>query len=277
MYELILEPGSRARRYWRDLWRYRELFFTLAWRDISVRYRQTVVGITWAVLQPLVTMIVMTIVFSRVAKLQSEGAAPYALMVIAGMLPWQFFASSLSAASMSLLSNSGLISKVYFPRMIIPAASVVTSLVDLLIGFVILLGMMVWFRFLPDWRIVTLPLFMLLAALVATGLGLFFAALNVNFRDFRYVIPFLVQFGLYISPVGYSSSLVRERLGDTAFAAYCLNPMVGVIDGFRWAILGGNAELNTLGIAISAGMATLSLMVGVWYFRRAENKFADVI
>lgn len=274
-HELIIEPGARRKHYWRDLWAYRELFLTLAWRDISVRYRQTVIGIAWAVLQPLLTMIVMTVVFSRVAKLSSEGGAPYAVMVIAAMLPWQFFSTAFAQASQSLVAGANLISKVYFPRMIIPAAAVVTSFVDFLIGLVILLAMMVWFRFLPDWRIITLPLFMLLAGLAATGAGLFFASLNVKYRDFRYVVPFIVQFGLYLSPVGYSSSIVRDRLGDGAFIAYCLNPMVGVIDGFRWAIIGG--ELNIVGVAMACGVIALTLMIGVAYFRRTENRFADVI
>jgi lipopolysaccharide transport system permease protein len=276
MHDLIIEPGTRSRQYWRDLWRYRELFYTLAWRDISVRYRQTVVGAAWAVLQPLVTMLIMTVVFSRVANLSSEGHAPYSLMVIAGMLPWQFFATAVTASSMSLLSNSVIISKVYFPRMIVPAGSVITSFVDFLIGFTILLVMMVWFRFAPNWHIVFLPLFMGLAFFAATGLGLFFAALNVKFRDFRYVVPFLVQFGLYISPVGYSSAVVRERFGDTLFIAYCANPMVGVIDGFRWAIL-GDVELNWIGVGMSCAVVTLMLGLGVWYFRRTENGFADIL
>jgi lipopolysaccharide transport system permease protein len=277
MHELIIEPGARGKAYWRDLWRYRELFTTLAWRDISVRYRQTVVGAAWALLQPLLTMIIMTILFGRVAQLSSEAGAPYALMVIAGMLPWQFFSSALTAAAGSLVANSSLISKIYFPRMIIPAASVVTSFVDFLVSFVILVGMLVWFQHLPDWRILTLPLFAAMAFAVATGLGLFFAALNVKYRDFRYIVTFVVQFGLYISPVGYSSSLVKERFGDTAFSLYCLNPMVGVIDGFRWAVLGGNTELNWIGLVSSLGTVVLAASLGVWYFRRTESRFADII
>lgn len=277
MHELIIEPGARGKAYWSDLWRYRELFTTLAWRDISVRYRQTVVGAAWALLQPLLTMVIMTILFGRVAQLSSEGGAPYALMVIAGMLPWQFFSSALTAAAGSLVANSSLISKIYFPRMIIPAASVVTSFVDFLVSFVILVGMLVWFQHLPDWRILTLPLFAAMAFAVATGLGLFFAALNVKYRDFRYIVTFVVQFGLYISPVGYSSSLVKERFGDTAFSLYCLNPMVGVIDGFRWAVLGGNTELNWIGLVSSLGTVVLAASLGVWYFRRTESRFADII
>jgi lipopolysaccharide transport system permease protein len=236
-----------------------------------------VVGAAWALLQPLLTMIIMTILFGRVAQLSSEAGAPYALMVIAGMLPWQFFSSALTAAAGSLVANSSLISKIYFPRMIIPAASVVTSFVDFLVSFVILVGMLVWFQHLPDWRILTLPLFAAMAFAVATGLGLFFAALNVKYRDFRYIVTFVVQFGLYISPVGYSSSLVKERFGDTAFSLYCLNPMVGVIDGFRWAVLGGNTELNWIGLVSSLGTVVLAASLGVWYFRRTESRFADII
>jgi lipopolysaccharide transport system permease protein len=276
-YDLVIQSGWKGRGYWRELWRYRELFYTLAWRDISVRYRQTVVGLAWAILQPLLTMVVMTVVFGRLAKLSSDGDAPYALLVTAGMLPWQFFAGAFAGASQSLVSNAGLISKVYFPRMIVPASSVVTSLVDLLIAFVILLALMVWFQFLPDWRLVTLPLFIALGFLTATGFGLLIAALNVKYRDFRHVIPFIIQFGLYVSPVGYSSQVVKNQLGDTLYTVYCLNPMVGVIDGFRWSILGGQAPLDPVAIGMSLLSVTVMLAIGVRYFRRAENTFADVI
>jgi len=274
---IIIEPGGADLLYWQDLWRYRELFYILAWRDLSVRYKQTSIGIAWAVLQPLLTMLVMTVVFGVVARLPSEGNAPYALLVFAGMLPWQFFASALSSASQSMLGNANLISKVYFPRMIIPAGAVITSFVDLLIGFVLLLGMMAWYQYWPSWRIVALPLFMAMAFLAALGPGLLLTALNVKYRDFRYVIPFVVQFGLYASPVGYSSTLIRQRLGDTAFAVYSLNPMVGVIDGFRWAILGQPATIQLGGLVISSVVIALLMAVGVWYFRRTERSFADVI
>ena len=276
-YELVLEDGARSRHYWRDLWRYRELFFTLAWRDIAVRYKQTVVGVAWAVLQPLFTMLVMTIVFGRVANLRSEGNAPYALLVFAAMLPWQFFSTAVSTASQSLVANSGLISKVYFPRMIIPAGAVVTSFIDFLIGLVILAAILIWYRFVPDWHIITLPLFVVLAFFASTGLGLFFTALNVKYRDFRYVIPFMIQFGLYISPVGYSSSIIREKFGDTVAQIYALNPMVGVIEGFRWAILGGQSALDVQSLVISTVVVIASMMLGVWYFRKTEKRFADII
>jgi lipopolysaccharide transport system permease protein len=275
--ELVLEPGRADRQYWRDLWRYRELFYILAWRDVSVRYKQTVVGVAWAVIQPFLTMLIMTVVFGKVAGLPSEGAAPYALLVFAAMLPWQFFATSLAAASQSLVGNANLISKVYFPRMIIPASAVITSFVDFLISFVILAAMMVWYQFWPYWRIATLPLFVVLALLAASGPGLFITALNVKYRDFRYVIPFVVQLGLYVSPVAYSSSVIRQRFGDGVFALYSLNPMVGVIDGFRWAILGGEATIYWPGFALSVTFSLVFLVVGIWYFRKTERSFADVI
>lgn len=276
-HRLVIEPGRAERQYWRDLWRYRELFYVLAWRDISVRYKQTVIGVAWALIQPLATMLVMTVIFGYVAKLPSEGAAPYAIMVFAAMLPWQFFSTSLSSASQSLVGNANLISKVYFPRMIIPAGAVITSFVDFLISFVILLGMMVWYQFWPDWRILTLPLFVALAFLAAMGPGLLITALNVKYRDFRYVIPFLVQFGLYVSPVGFSSSVIRERFGDKIFALYSLNPMVGVIDGFRWAILGGESAIYWPGFLISLAFVLFFLWLGIRYFRQTEKTFADVI
>ena len=276
-YRLVIEPGRAERQYWRDLWRYRELFYVLAWRDISVRYKQTVVGVAWALIQPLATMVIMTLIFGMVAGLPSEGSAPYAIMVFAAMLPWHFFSTSLSSASQSLVGNANLISKVYFPRMIIPAAAVITSFVDFLISFAILLAMCVWYRFWPDWRILALPLFVVLAFLAAIGPGLLITALNVKYRDFRYVIPFLVQFGLYISPVAFSSSVIRERFGDNVFAIYSLNPMVGVIDGFRWAILGGHSTIYWPGFLISMAFVTFFLWLGVRYFRQTEKTFADLI
>lgn len=275
--ELILEAGRAERQYWRDLWRYRELFYILAWRDISVRYKQTAVGVAWALIQPLLTMVIMTVIFGKVARLPSEGTAPYALLVFAAMLPWMFFSTALSTASQSLVANAHLISKVYFPRMIVPASSVITSFVDFLVSFLVLLGMMAWYRFWPDWHILTLPLFMALAFLAAIGPGLWITALNVKYRDFRYVIPFLLQFGLYLSPVAYSSSLIRDRFGDVAFALYSLNPMVAVIDGFRWAILGGQATIYWPGFLLSLVLVGVLLYVGIRYFRQTERTFADII
>jgi lipopolysaccharide transport system permease protein len=251
--------------------------YILAWRDIAVRYKQTLIGIAWALLQPLAQMVVMVLIFSKVAQLPSQGAAPYALMVFAAMLPWQFFATSVSGASMSIATNANLISKVYFPRLIIPVAAVVTSLVDFLIAFLILVALMVWYGYPPTWRLFTLPLFIALAILAAFGPGLLITALNTKYRDFRYVIPFIVQFGLYVSPVGFSSDVVRDRLGESLFLLYSLNPMVGVIEGFRWAILGGEAHLHATSLALSCGLSAALLLLGVLYFRRLERNFADVI
>lgn len=277
MQELIIEPGRTEKNYWGDLWRYRELFYILAWRDISVRYKQTAIGITWALLQPLLTTLVMTVIFSKVAGLESEGNAPYSIMVFAAMLPWQFFSTSLSSASQSLVTDSKLISKVYFPRMVIPASAVITSFVDFLISFSILVCMMAWFQFWPDWRVLTLPIFVGIAFLAAMGPGLLITALNVKYRDFRYVIPFLVQFGLYISPVGFSSSEIREKFGEDIFLLYSLNPLVSVIDGFRWAILGGEASIFWPGFALSLTVVLAFLSFGIWYFRKMEKTFADII
>ncbi|MBD2096312.1 ABC transporter permease [Trichocoleus sp. FACHB-591] len=270
--ELIIEAGRTESQYWKDLWRYRELFYFLAWRDILVRYKQTVIGIAWALIRPFLTMIVFTIVFGNLAKLPS-GGAPYPILVFAAMLPWQFFASALAECSNSLIVNSNLISKVYFPRLIVPSSAVIVSFVDFLISGMILLALMIWFNFVPDWRILTLPLFILLAFAAAMGSGLWLAALNVKYRDFRYIVPFIVQFGLYISPVGFSSSIVPPQWR----LLYSINPMVGVIDGFRWAILGGEAQLYWPGFILSTGLVALLLLTGIWYFRQTERTFADVI
>jgi len=275
--ELVLEAGRTERHYWRDLWRYRELLYILAWRDIAVRYKQTAIGVAWALLQPLAQMVVMVVIFSKVANMPSDGGAPYALMVFAAMLPWQFFATSVSSASMSIAGNANLISKVYFPRLIVPAAAVVTSLVDFFIAFAILVALMLWYGYAPSWRMLTLPLFVLLALFAAFGPGLLITALNTEYRDFRYVIPFIVQFGLYVSPVGFSSEVIRERFGDALFLLYSINPMVGVIDGFRWAILGGEVPLHMPALALSFVLSAGFLALGVLYFRRLERSFADVV
>ena len=270
--ELLIEPGRTEKNYWNDLWRYRELFYILAWRDISVRYKQTAIGVIWALLRPFLAMVIFTVVFGRIAKLPSNGI-PYPILVFAAMLPWQFFANSLAEASGSLVANTNLISKVYFPRLIIPAGAVITSLVDLLISAALLGVLMIWFRFMPDWRLLTLPLFTLMAFLAALGPGLFLTALNVKYRDFRYVIPFIVQFGLFISPVGFSSEVIPENWR----LIYSLNPIVGVIDGFRWAICRGASPIYLPGFVLSTLVITLFLFLGVWYFRRTEKTFADVI
>jgi len=270
---LILEPGRAEKNYWGDLWRYRELFIILAWRDISVRYKQTIIGVIWAIIRPLLTMLVFTIIFGRVAKLPSDGNAPYALMVFAAMLPWTLFSTSLGEASNSLISNEKLISKVYFPRLIIPTATVVTAFVDFLISFIILFGMMLYYQFAPTWSLLLLPVFIILALLASLGPGLWITALNVKYRDFRYVIPFVVQFGLYISPVGFSSNVIPEKWR----LLYSLNPMVGVIDGFRWCVLGGKSPIYWPGFAISITIVTFFLWLGISSFRKMEKSFADLI
>lgn len=270
--ELIIEAGRTERHYWADLWRYRELFYFLAWRDILVRYKQTAIGIAWALIQPFLTMVVLTVVFGKLAKLPSEGA-PYPILVFAAMLPWQFFANSLSACSNSLITNANLIAKIYFPRLIIPASAVVVSFVDFMVAGIILLGLMAWYNYVPSWRIVCLPLFVAIAAAASLGAGLWLAALNVRYRDVRYVVPFMVQFGLYVSPVGFSSSVIPERWR----LLYSLNPLVGVIDGFRWAILGGQSHLYLPGFILSLGLLAVLLISSVWYFRKVERTFADVI
>lgn len=269
---LIIEAGRAERHYWRDLWRYRELFFFLAWRDILVRYKQTVIGIVWALGRPLITMLVFTLVFSKLAKLPSEGV-PYPILVFAALLPWQFFSGAFSGAGDSLVSNAGMISKVYFPRLVIPASAVIVAFVDFLISFVILIGLMVWYGFAPSLRILTLPLFTLVAFAAAMGAGLWIAALNVKYRDFRIIVPFVVQFGLYISPVGFSSTIVPEKWR----LLYSINPMVGVIDGFRWAILGGNTQLYWPGFFLSLFLVLVILVTGIVHFRKTEKTFADVI
>jgi lipopolysaccharide transport system permease protein len=269
---IIIEAGRAELHYWQDLWRYRELFYFLAWRDILVRYKQTVIGIAWALLRPFLTMIVFTVIFGKLAKLPSEGV-PYSIMVFAAVLPWQFFANSLSESSNSLIGNVNLISKIYFPRLIIPTSSVITSFVDFLISAAILAVLMVWHQFAPSWRIVTLPFFIAVAFAAAMGTGLWLTALNVKYRDFRYIVPFIVQFGLYISPVGFSSSIVPDKWR----LLYSLNPMAGVIDGFRWAILGGNVGIFWPGFFVSLFIVGAIFIYGIWYFRKTEKTFADVI
>lgn len=270
---LVLEAGRAERHYWRDLWRYRELFAILAWRDVAVQYKQTVIGAAWAIVRPLLTMLVFTGVFGNLAQLPSEGAAPYPVMVMAGMLPWFLFSTMLGNGSGSLVQNSNLISKVYFPRLIVPVASSFVALVDFAITFVLLLGMMAVFGALPDWRILLLPAFILLAIITALGPALIMAALNVRYRDFRFIVPFVVQFGLYVSPVGFSSSVIPEEWR----LLYSMNPVVGVIDGFRWCLLGGDVPLYLPGFALSLGVAALLLWIGIRTFRATEKTFADLV
>jgi len=270
---LVLEAGRAERHYWRDLWTYRELFAILAWRDLAVRYKQTAIGVAWAVIRPTLTMLIFTVMFSRLAKLPSEGNAPYSVMVLAGMLPWFLFSTILSEASNSLVANSNLIGKVYFPRLIVPSATIAVALVDFAITFVLLLLMMVWYGFLPDWRIAFLPWFVLLGILASLGPALYITALNVKYRDFRYIIPFILQFGLYVSPVGFSSAVVPEKWR----MLYSLNPVVGVIDGFRWCLLRGESKFYLPGFYLSLGVVVVFLLLGTWYFRRTERTFADLL
>ncbi len=271
-FQFTIEAGKLERHYWMDLWRYRELFYILAWRDIAVRYKQTIIGILWAIIRPLLTMMILVVVFGKVAKLPSEGV-PYPIFVFAAILPWTFFSTAFSDASNSLIGNSNLISKVYFPRLIIPAASIIVAFVDFMISFAILLALMTWYHYWPNWQIITLPLFLLLVFFAVLGTGLFVASLNVKYRDFRFVIPFIVQLGLYLSPVGFSSTIVPEQYR----LLYYLNPMVAVIDGFRWALSGGNTTFNSTELNISIGVIALMCLIGVVQFRKTEKTFADVI
>jgi len=271
-HNLVIEAGRAERHYWHDLWRYRELFYFLAWRDILVRYKQTVVGLLWALLRPLLTMIVLVVVFGKLAKLPS-GNVPYPVLVFAALLPWQFFSSAFTESGNSLITNANLLSKVYFPRLVVPASAVIVSFVDFLVSSMILVCLMLWYGYLPGWQIFTLPLFILILFAAAIGPGLWIAALNVKYRDFRYIVPFVVQFGLYISPVGFSSSVVPEQWRFM----YSLNPMVGIIDGFRWAILGGDSRIYWQGFILSLVLVLAVLVTGIVYFRKTEKSFADVI
>jgi lipopolysaccharide transport system permease protein len=272
MNELLIEAGRTERQYWRDLWRYRELFYFLAWRDILIRYKQTVVGVAWSVIRPLLTMVVLTIVFGKFGKMPS-GGVPYPILVFCGMLPWQFFATALSESGNSLVGNSNLISKVYFPRLIVPVSSVITSMVDFIISAALLAGMMAWYRYSPGTQVIFLPVFVVVAFAAAFGAGLWVAALTVKYRDFRFIVPFVVQFGLYISPVGFSSSIVPQQWR----ILYALNPMTGVIDGFRWALLGGEHTLDLRALLVSSAVVVTMVTTGIWYFRKTERTFADII
>jgi len=269
---MILEQGRAERHYWRDLWAYRELFAILAWRDVAVRYKQTMVGTAWAILRPLVTMAVFTVVFGRLAHLPSQGG-PYPVMVFAGLLPWFLFSTILGDASASLVGNAHLVSKVYFPRLIVPASAAVVTLVDFALNLLILFALMAWYGVMPTWRFLLLPVFVALAILASLGPAFLITALNVKYRDFRYVIPFLVQFGLYVSPVGFSSAIVPERWRFW----YSLNPVVGVIDGFRWCVLGGDSQIYAPGFVMSLGIVALFLWLGIRYFRHTERTFADLL
>lgn len=270
---LVLEAGRAERNYWSDLWHYRELFAILAWRDIAVRYKQTAIGIAWAIIRPLLTMIVFTVVFGKLAKLPSVGGVPYPVLVFAGMLPWFLFSSVLSEASNSLITSAHVISKVYFPRMIVPASAGVVALVDFFANLTILFALMTYYRYFPDWHLLFLPFFIFFAVAASIGPALLITALNVKYRDMRYIIPFVIQFGLYVSPVGFSSDVVPENIR----VWYSLNPVVGVIDGFRWCLLGDACRLYLPGMFVSLGITALMMWVGIRYFRRTERSFADLV
>jgi len=269
---LIIEAGKAEKHYFKDLWRYRELFYFLSWRDILVRYKQTVIGIAWSVIRPIITMVVFTIVFGRIANLPSADA-PYPILVFTALLPWLFFSSALSDSSNSLIGNANMISKIYFPRMILPASTVIVALIDFFISFILLGIIMLWYGFVPSWKIVFVPLFLILAMIVSLGAGFFLSALNVKYRDFKYIVPFIIQFGLYVSPVGFSSDIIPQKWRFI----YSINPMVGVIDGFRWSIIGKGVEFYIPGFLISIFLAILLFIIGIIYFRKTEKTFADRI
>jgi len=272
-FEIIIEPGRLEKNYWKDLWRYKELFYVLTWRDIKVRYKQTVIGVAWAVIRPLLTMIIFSVVFGKLAKLPSVGNAPYPIMVFAALIPWQFVSTALSECSNSLIGNSNLISKIYFPRIIIPTSAIITSFIDMFISFVLLIILMFYYHFVPSWQFVFLPIFIILGFFAAFGFGILLTALNVKYRDFRYIIPFIVQLGLYISPVGFNSSIIPEKWK----LIYSINPMVGIIDGFRWSIIGGATDYNLISLWLSFIVILLFTYLGIRYFRKTEKAFADYI
>ena len=268
---LVIEANRTGMLYLRDFWNYRELFFTLAWRDIVVRYKQTIVGILWTILRPLATMVIFTFVFGKIAKLPSDAGVPYVLMVFAGMLPWQFISGTIITGCDALVGNAALISKVYFPRMIIPTARIIMALVELLINAVLFAILFAWFRYVPSWRIVFLPGFLLLAVLLALGVTYFVSALNVKYRDFQYVVPFVVQLGLYISPIGFSSAVVPEKWR----LLYACNPVVGIVDGMRWCLF--HSPLMSESVVGAAVLSVLAFLFGFWFFRKVESGFADFI
>jgi lipopolysaccharide transport system permease protein len=270
-FDLVIEPGKAERQYWADLWKYRELFYFLAWKDLLVRYKQTIIGITWSVLRPLLAMLAFVLIFNKVAKLDS-GKVPYPIMVFVALLPWQLFSNALSESSQSLITNSNLISKVYFPRMIVTASTIVVSLIDFLLSLTVLFLIMLGYGYMPSYRIIFVPFFIILTLLISLGAGLWLSALNVKYRDFRFVVPFIVQFGLYISPVGFSTDVVPRKW----LFLYSLNPIVGVIDGFRWCFLRGE-KIYLPGLCSAILMSSLLLVIGIKYFRSTEKTFADKI
>ncbi len=271
-FELIIEPGKRLKHYWKEIWLYRELFFFLTWRDILIRYKQTAIGIAWAVIRPLMTMVVFTVVFGKIASLPSDGI-PYPVLVLTASLPWQLFSNSLSESSNSLISNAAMIGKVYFPRIALPVSNIGASLFDFIISLAILIVMMIFYQVIPSWKVLMIPVFTVIALAASLGGGLWISALNVKYRDFRYIVPFIVQFGLFISPVGFSSNVVPDQWR----LMYSMNPMVGVIDGFRWAIAGNSVRFHFEGFIVSLIIVIALLVSGFWYFRKTERTFADII
>lgn len=278
VHRIILEPGSADKHYWRDLWKYRGLFGFLAWRDILVRYKQTVIGVAWSVIRPVLTLSVMAFI-GWLFESKLPGDVPRLLLVGAATLPWTFFSTAFSEAANSLVANRNLLTKIYFPRLIVPASTVIVCLIDFLISFIILVLLMIFYQFMPDIKVLLLPFFLLLALVTAMGSGILIAALNVKYRDFRYIIPFIVQFGLYASPVAFSSSDIYDstRIPEALKLLYAMNPMVGVIDGFRWCLLGGGTTLYIPGFLLSIGVSFFFLFLGIRYFRKTERGFADVI
>lgn len=269
---LVIEAGRADSHYWRDLWRYRELLGFLAWRDVKVRYKQTALGAIWALVQPIVTTGIFTLIFGKVARLEEQVSVPFALFVLSGVLPWQLFSAALANSSASLVGNSHLISKIYFPRLVIPLSTLAVALVDFAVVLVLYVLMSAWFGIYPNWHWLLLPGMMLLALLVALGAGLWLTALTVKFRDFRYIVPFLLQVGLFLSPIG-----IRPEFAPNWANLLALNPMTGVIDGFRWCLLPEEVPLDASRLLISVGMGLALLVGGLWYFRRTERGFADVI
>ena len=275
-HKLVLEAGRTERQYWRDLWRYRELFYFLAWRDFMVRYKQTMVGVSWSLIRPVLTMAVLAL-YMMLTK-QATGGVPAPLFVFAAMLPWQFFSTAMSESGTSLVNNSNLISKIYFPRLVMPVSAVIVTLADFLISGFFMVVLMAGFRFMPPQQVLLLPLFVLMVFAAAVGTGLWMAALMVKFRDVRFILQFLVQFGLYASPVILMTSKVPEWWhGIPTRAVYSLNPAVGIIDGFRWCLLGGENVIYWPGFAVSLAVVVLVLLTGIWYFRKTERTFADNI
>ena len=267
---IVFEAGSTDRHYWKNIWQHRELLIFLAWRDLLIRYKQTFVGVSWVLIRPLLTMIVFTIVFGRIANLQSNDV-PYSLLVFTGLLPWLFFSGALSDCSNSLVGNSALLSKIYFPRLIVPASTLLVAIVDFAISFSLLFLLMLWYGIMPSWHILALPFFVFLTAFIAFGFGIWFAALTVKYRDFRHLVPFLLQLGVYASPVGYSTALIPEKWK----ILYYLNPMASVIDGFRWSVIGG--EIYWQGMVFCLLISSIALITGLSNFRKSEGRFADDI